>query len=206
MASNPPLVSYKEEGDDAVEQTTAPATLEFPYNTTVTLRAEPKDGYRFLAWDDLTGDEAATATRTITITEDTELTALFMQQFSIVVNYDAAKGEVTGAGVYDKDATVILTATPAYGYILKSWSDTDELGEPQYGDEDAAGNKPVVAYQRTLTATADLTIDVTFEQQLPSGLSDLEGTAPQVQKILRDGQVLILRDGKTFTTLGTEVK
>ena len=52
----------------------------------------------------------------------------------------------------------------------------------------------------------DITVTATFEKKLPSGLSNLEGAAPEVQKILRDGQVLILRDGKTFTTLGTEVK
>ena len=30
--------------------------------------------------------------------------------------------------------------------------------------------------------------------------------APQVQKIIRDGQVLIIRDGKTFNMMGQEVR
>ena len=42
----------------------------------------------------------------------------------------------------------------------------------------------------------------------PSNPTALDNTnvAPQVQKIIRDGQVLIIRDGKTFNMMGQEVK
>ena len=42
----------------------------------------------------------------------------------------------------------------------------------------------------------------------PSNPTLLDNTtvAPQVQKIVRDGQVLIIRDGKTFNMMGQEVR
>ncbi len=43
-------------------------------------------------------------------------------------------------------------------------------------------------------------------EQGPGTAVDNTTVAPQVQKIVRDGQVLIIRDGKTFNMMGQEVK
>lgn len=46
----------------------------------------------------------------------------------------------------------------------------------------------------------------TQKEQGPATAVDNTTVAPQVQKIIRDGQVLIIRDGKTFNMMGQEVK
>lgn len=68
------FVSSKDEEPEAELVTIAPEPLEFRYNTAVTLRAEAAEGYEFLAWQD---DAEAAAERTVTILDDTELTATF---------------------------------------------------------------------------------------------------------------------------------
>lgn len=46
----------------------------------------------------------------------------------------------------------------------------------------------------------------TEKEQGPTTAVDNTTVAPQVQKIVRDGQVLIIRDGKTFNMMGQEVR
>ncbi|MBQ8386978.1 MAG: hypothetical protein IJX48_05970 [Paludibacteraceae bacterium] len=46
----------------------------------------------------------------------------------------------------------------------------------------------------------------TQKEQGPTTALDNTTVAPQVQKIIRDGQVLIIRDGKTFNMMGQEVR
>lgn len=46
----------------------------------------------------------------------------------------------------------------------------------------------------------------TQKEQGPATAVDNTNVAPQVQKIVRDGQVLIIRDGKTFNMMGQEVR
>ena len=44
-------------------------------------------------------------------------------KFTISVDFDASKGNVTGAGVYDRGTEVVLIATPAEGCIFVEWED-----------------------------------------------------------------------------------
>ena len=76
------FVSSKDEEPEAELVTVAPEPLEFRYNTAVTLRAEAAEGYEFLAWQD---DAEAAAERTVTILDDTELTATFQVKTSTAV-------------------------------------------------------------------------------------------------------------------------
>ena len=50
-----------------------------------------------------------------------------------------------------------------------------------------------------------VTCDTGEEPENPTAL-DNTVVAPQVEKIVRNGQVLIIRDGKTFNMMGQEVK
>lgn len=52
--------------------------------------------------------------------------------------------------------------------------------------------------------TDDLTITATYSNA--TALNETTATECKAQKILRDGQILILRDGKTFTVQGQEVR
>ena len=78
-----------------------------------------------------------------------------------------------------------------------------------------AENATVAAATAVVDAEGKLTIHLfsdakvytfTQKEQGPATAVDNTTVAPQVQKIVRDGQVLIIRDGKTFNMMGQEVK
>lgn len=78
-----------------------------------------------------------------------------------------------------------------------------------------AENATVAAATAVVDAEGKLTIHLfsdakvytfTQKEQGPATAVDNTTVAPQVQKIVRDGQVLIIRDGKTFNMMGQEVR
>lgn len=84
-----------------------------------------------------------------------------------------------------------------------------------YTDLATAENATTAAATAVVDAEGKLTIHLfsdakvyTFTQKEPGTGTAVDNTtvAPQVQKIVRDGQVLIIRDGKTFNMMGQEVK
>ena len=90
-------------------------------------------------------------------------------------------------------ATVTLTFTPAEGYIVMSCTvNGEEIHQ-------SAPGAPITFEM----PAADVTITTTFS--IPTALENAEA-AVKAEKVIRDGQVLILRDGKIFNALGAEVK
>ncbi len=120
-----------------------PADERLPAQTSLTIVAEPAAGFRLARWE---GDaEGAATTIDVTLTADTEITAIFER---IPVSIDA-KASIPEAGVVDitpKKAmyavgdVVTLTAPSSQSFALARWST---------GSEDAS---------ITLTLTADTTI------------------------------------------------
>ncbi len=93
---------------------------QYVCNSQVTIFAEATDGYRFMMWSD--GDTANP--RTIVVTRDTALTALFgRNQYAVTVQCDTAQGAVSGTGTYLYGYTATVTATAVYGYHFTMWSD-----------------------------------------------------------------------------------
>lgn len=90
-------------------------------------------------------------------------------------------------------ATVTLTFTPAAGHIVMSCTvNGDEIHQ----------SAPGAAITFEMPAE-DVTIVTTFS--IPTAIENAEA-AVKAEKVIRDGQVLILRDGKIFNALGAEVK
>ena len=108
---------------------------------------------------------------------------------TVTVEYDAAQGQVTGAGTYLVGDTVTLTATPNDGYRFVRWS--NEVEDNPYTF--------VISDNVTLSAEFEEVISTSVENTSPSQQSD-------THKLLRDGQLLILRDGKTYNIMGAEIK
>ena len=108
---------------------------------------------------------------------------------TVTVEYDAAQGQVTGAGAYLVGDTVTLTATPNDGYRFVRWS--NEVEDNPYTF--------VISDNVTLSAEFEAVIHSAVENTTPSQQSD-------THKLLRDGQLLILRDGKTYNTMGAEIR
>ena len=156
----------------------------YDYGTTATLTANADEHYYFTRWTDGNTENP----RKITVEGDATYTAEFaIDQHTITINCNPQQGMVTGAGIYDYGTQVTLTATANDGYEFTRWSN-------------GITDNPYI-----LTATEDLTLEAQFIST--TAVEDIranDATAPR--KVFRDGQVLILRDGKTYTTTGVEVK
>ena len=109
---------------------------------------------------------------------------------TVTVEYDAAQGQVTGAGTYLVGDTVTLTATPNDGYRFVRWS--NEVEDNPY----------------TFVISDNVTLSAEFEAVIPSSLENTNSQSPTIDctKILRNGQLLIIRDGKTYNTMGAEIR
>ena len=155
----------------------------YDYGTTATLTTTADAHYHFTQWSDGNTDNP----RTITVEGDATYTAEFaIDQHTITATCDPQHGMVTGAGTYDYGTQVTLTAVANKGYEFAQWSN-------------GVTDNPYL-----LTATADLTLEAQFIPATAVDNVSADGTTPQ--KIVRDGQVYILRNGKTYTTTGIEVK
>ena len=93
---------------------------DYEKGATVSFVAITNSGYLFNGWSDGVKD----VFRTIVITQDTTITALFgSNTCSLTLNTDAIMGSVTGSGTYTKGTTATIIATPNDGYRFVKWSD-----------------------------------------------------------------------------------
>lgn len=153
-----------------------------------TLTATASKGYRFVSWS----DGYTYSTRTFQVTQNETFTAIFEEipptfyTLTVQANNDNW-GEVSGSGQYEAGIVVTLTATPHEGYFLRYWSFTD------LADESILYTMPPVSV--TLTA---------YFMPRDESIEGVEQPAHAASKILRDGHVLILRDGKYYSVTGQE--
>ena len=110
-----------------------------------TLKAVPNAGYHFVKWDDENTDNP----RTLTVTADITLTAIFAENVPdtytvTVLANDASMGTVSGGNTYASGAEATLTAVPNAGYHFVKWDD-ENTDNP-----------------RMLTVTADITLTAIF--------------------------------------------
>ena len=108
---------------------------------------------------------------------------------TVTVEYDAAQGQVTGAGTYLVGDTVTLTATPNDGYRFVRWS--NEVVDNPY----------------TFVISEDVTLVAEFEVVINTSVENTHSPSPMTnrQKLLRNGQLIILRDGKSYSVMGQEL-
>ena len=159
---------------------------EYTYHTDVTIEAIPNEGYEFDYWD-VNGSHWGDNPLQIWVSENQTFRAIFKErEHTITVTCNPQQGNVIGGGTYADGAQVTLVAIANKGYEFAQWSN-------------GITDNPYL-----LTATADLTLEAQFIPATAVENVSADGTTPQ--KIVRDGQVYILRNGKTYTTTGVEVK
>ena len=93
------------------------------YNTIHHITATPIQGYHFTHWS----DGNTNASRNITVTKDTSLTAYF-EITDYIINAQVSnnsRGTVTGSDTAHYGDTIVLTATANYGYYFQRWSDNN---------------------------------------------------------------------------------
>lgn len=102
----------------------------YPANTSVTVTAAPRDGYRFVEWQEDDSKVSEAASYTFSITKNRELTAVFeantppaptMHTISVSTS---GGGTVTGGGSYEDGGSATVIATPASGYEFKEWTES----------------------------------------------------------------------------------
>jgi len=145
----------------------------------VYLIATPNTGYEFTEWAD--GDK--NNPRLIMVTKNAQYVAKFAaKQFTVVVlSEDDKQGSVAGGGEYAYNTSATLTAIPEDGYEFLMWDD---------GNTDNP---------RTLIVTEDVTLIASFVST--TGLDDIS-VDEHIRKFIKDGQLYILRDGKTYNAQG----
>lgn len=114
---------------------------------TATFSTAPNTGYRFLRWS----DGSTNLSRSIRLTQDTSLTAIYeaIPTYVITANVatgQSARGTVTGGGTYYENTTATLRAQANEGYRFKRWTD-DVTDNP-----------------RTVTVTSNATFTAEFEE------------------------------------------
>lgn len=100
-----------------------PDLAQYEEWTVVTLTAVPEQGWQFKCWEDY----STNATRYITMTRNTEVTAFFeeipVERYTLTMK--AAEGGKTtptaGTHMYNGDEQVVLTATAQPGYTFTKW-------------------------------------------------------------------------------------
>ena len=98
----------------------------YNYGTNLVITATANDGYHFVQWN----DGVATAQRTYMVNANAEFIAYFVQneatQYIIAVTANPTEGgSVEGAGIYQENENVIVTATANEGYNFVNWTEND---------------------------------------------------------------------------------
>ena len=162
---------------------------EFDEYSTITIQATPKDGYDFDKWQDGNTENP----RKVTVTENMTFTAYFKaqsgpaKQFTItVVSSNPSAGSVLGGGTYDEGSTIQIAAVPNEGYVFTMWNDENK-------------DNP-----RNITVTADAIYVANFGPA--TGLENISLETEGTRKVMVEGNIYIIKDGKMYNILGTRVK
>lgn len=93
----------------------------YEYLQTATLTATAFSGYHFIRWNDGNTQNP----RPVTVTQDSSFTAYFVSNICNIsaVSANTVMGSTAGSGVYNYQNTIVLLATPNYGYHFTGWND-----------------------------------------------------------------------------------
>lgn len=94
----------------------------FDYGSSVSISASPSAGYVFSRWIGSGITNPSLPNTTITLTNDSNLTAVFSPKVYSVVVQSTEGGVATGSGKYGYGTVVDINATPLNGYYFSNWS------------------------------------------------------------------------------------
>ena len=145
---------------------------EKSYKSNIKITAEPKSGYTFEGWYENNRRVSYSSTYEVKgVTEDHTYEARFRggaYEVSVARN-PSDGGSVSGAGKYDKEATVNLKAEPKSGYRFKGWMLNNQMvsGSTSYQIKDLNRDLNFTAIFEKIGATT---------YQMTAGLANAGGT------------------------------
>lgn len=165
--------------------------------TKVTLRAYPAAGYKFVQWSDGNEDNPRVI---IMPAENVYLDPIVEEDGSLtpkgaIISADASEGQGSisdfTSGWYAEGTELTITAVAAEGYEFLEWSDG------------------TTANPYTLTVQDGKNISLTalfYEKGSATGIEDVQPDDVQCTKVLVDGVLYIVREGKIYNAQGANVK
>ncbi|MDB2315327.1 hypothetical protein N9V42_07085, partial [Flavobacteriaceae bacterium] len=133
---------------------------EYNENTSVSITANPQQGYEFSGW---TGTTLTGSSISVKVTSNQTITANFIRSIYTLTIGSVGSGEVTQQVInsargedYESGKTIRLTATPENGFLFYDW-------------EQLQNNLSENSYENPLDIVMDQskTVTATFEQKLP---------------------------------------
>ena len=170
-------ISWLNDDASLIEQTVV-AEGVVPTHADPTKQATAEFTYTFAGWTPTIVAVTADATYTATYNET-------VNKYTITAT--AENGTVQGTGEYDYGTVVELMAIADTGYKFDKWSDE------------------VTDNPRMVTVTENMEFTALFISNVGASIEDIHATSNKVQKVLIDGILYILRDGKTYNVMGVEV-
>lgn len=175
-----------------VSQGTAYGQGKYEEGTNVAIFAVANNGYHFTQWHDGNMDNP----RMISVSADAMYFANFEQDPVAPTLYEltvkpanVAHGWTTEGGAYEWGKQIMIYAHPADEYMFSQWSD---------------GNKE---NPRFLTIYGDVNLTAQFEIIPPEIINVVNSfkSPTSIRKIVRNGQVFIEYENKTYNIQGVEV-
>ena len=94
----------------------------YTFGSDADINATPNTGYSFAGWNGDGVASPATASTSVSMTQDRNLTANFTQDFLSLSVSTLNGGSVTGSGTFAQGTLANISATPNAGYIFSGWS------------------------------------------------------------------------------------
>ena len=96
----------------------------FHYGDTITLKAEPNDGYKFAGWDDGNTNNPREVIVTVNATYKAIFSEISADSYNVTTHADPEDGgNVDGGGTYVEGEQIQLSASANPGYTFKHWND-----------------------------------------------------------------------------------
>lgn len=165
------MVALKVTASPVEGGTVIPTSGRFAYDSNVTLKATPAEGYDFVGWKE--GDATISTDREFAyhLVSATELKALFsIKHYNVTIGYDPTQGTVEGAatGIYEHGTQLQLTAVPATDYEFDAW---------MIGDERETKESSFI-----LTVNRNMDVSALFKEKkdVPTCLQNIDGNVLRV--------------------------
>ena len=143
----------------------------YPSEENAQISASPSPGYAFIGWSGEGVNDSYSASTTVLMSEDRNLTANFaIQSHSLTLNASTG-GSANGSGQFDYGSSPTISATPSTGYSFGGWS-----GEGT-SDPSASSTTVLMNQDRMLTALFALNLHtLAINQQTGGSITASDGT------------------------------